>query len=136
MSMTGKAIFDEKKLGAMASIFGTDTMTWEVATTVEGESATVEVEVEGIRHRHQTERNREQKPVYSAEGEIPQPNICYLVKASDLEGKPWQEEDRPLSRGTAVTVALPQGDVVYRVGSVEFSADESHWVVALTEEAT
>ena len=119
--------FTEKMLAAMEKRFGGLATSWQVGDE--------KVEVSGILHRHQTERNREQKQIYAAEGVVPQPHLCLLVAASAVEGKPWALADKPVEPGMVVTVGLESGATAYRCETCELSADQSHFIIALCEDA-
>ena len=124
-------ILSDKRLAWMLEKSGGVKLTW----TITADSETVTVVVYGAMHRHQPERSREQKAVYSAEGEIPQPHLCFMVRAADLEGKPFAEETRPVSKGMRVTASLEGGDMEYRVEKCELAPDQSHYVIEVNEDA-
>jgi hypothetical protein len=131
-------ILSNKRLAWMLEKSGGVKLTWTItAEAVDGVSPAQDgtVVVYGAMHRHQPERSREQKAVYSAEGEIPQPHLCFMVRAADLEGKPFAEETRPVSKGMRVTAALEGGDMEYRVEKCELAPDQSHYVIEVNEDA-
>ena len=120
-------ILSDKRLAWMVARAGGVKLTWSVEET--------EVSVEAAMHRHQPERSREQTSIYAPEGEVPQPHLCFLVPAAQLEGKPFADETRPVTKGMRVTATLECGDVEYRVEKCELAADQSHFIIEIDEDA-